>query len=54
LHPIPGLYYAAILNGIVSPPMLIIIMLIGNNRKILGGRVNGTASNLAGWIAAFT
>lgn len=53
INPIQGLYYAAILNGIVSPPMLIIIMLIGNNRKILGGRVNGTASNLAGWIAAF-
>jgi Mn2+/Fe2+ NRAMP family transporter len=30
--------------------MLIIIMLIGNNRKILGSRVNGAASNVAGWI----
>jgi len=37
-------------NGIVAPPLLAMIMLIGNNRKNLKDRVNGRLSNLLGWI----
>ncbi|MBI5030946.1 MAG: Nramp family divalent metal transporter [Chloroflexi bacterium] len=50
LDPIKGLYYAAILNGIIAPPLLFVIMLIANNRTIMKKRVNGRWSNLIGWI----
>ena len=50
INPIKALYYTAVLNGIVAPPLLLIIMLISNNQKIMKDRVNGPVSNAMGWI----
>jgi len=36
--------------GLLAPLLLIIVMLITNNRRIMGERVNGRAINLFGWI----
>lgn len=48
--PFKMLYYTAILNGLVAPPMMIILMSISNNKKILGEHTNGWFSNVAGWF----
>lgn len=50
INPIQALYYTAVLNGIVAPPLLVIIMLIGNNRTIMKHKVNGPVTNILGWI----
>lgn len=50
INPIQTLYYTAVLNGIVAPPLLLMIMLIGNNRSIMKSKVNGRVSNTLGWI----
>lgn len=44
------LYYSAMLNGLLAPPLMILILLIGNNKKIMGKNANGKASNIFGWI----
>jgi Mn2+/Fe2+ NRAMP family transporter len=51
VNPIQALYYAAVLNGIVAPPLMVLIMLIGNNRKIMKDKTNGRLANLLGWLA---
>jgi Mn2+ and Fe2+ transporters of the NRAMP family len=51
INPIKALYYTAVINGVIAPPLLWTIMLIGNNRKIMQDKVNGRASNLLGWVA---
>ncbi len=48
INPMTLLYYAAILNGLLAPPLMILILLVGNNKKILGDRVNGTLGNILG------
>lgn len=50
INAIAALYYSAVINGLVAPPMLLLIMLIGNNRQIMGKRVNGRLSNTLGWL----
>jgi len=50
INPISALYYAAVLNGLISPLLLFMIMLIGNNRKIMQNKTNGRTSNILGWI----
>src|ERR1041385_3584750 len=50
INPISALYYAAVLNGLVAPPLLFMIMLISNNRKIMQDKTNGRLSNVLGWI----
>ena len=37
---------------LLSPPLLILIMLVSNNRKVMGERTNGRLVNALGWAAA--
>jgi len=48
--PIKALVYAAVINGVVSVPLLVIIMFISNNQKIMGENTNRKLSNYLGWI----
>ncbi len=50
INPIAALYYSAVFNGLVAPPLLIIIMLVSNNRRIMKDKVNGRVANTLGWI----
>jgi NRAMP (natural resistance-associated macrophage protein)-like metal ion transporter len=50
IAPITLLYYAAILNGLLAPPLMILIIMIGNNKKILGEHTNGKIGNILGVI----
>ena len=49
INPITALFWTAVINGLLAPPLLVIIMLIANNRKIMGQRVNGLWANILGW-----
>ena len=52
LNPMKALYWTAVINGLLAPPLLVIIMLIANNKKVMGGHVNGLFENIIGWLAA--
>ncbi|MDD5751809.1 MAG: divalent metal cation transporter [Candidatus Peribacteraceae bacterium] len=43
------LYYAAVLNGIIAPPLMLFILLVANNRSIMGKQTNGPLSNVLGF-----
>ncbi|HCX28954.1 MAG TPA: iron transporter [Blastocatellia bacterium] len=49
INPISALFWTAVINGFLAPPLLVVIMLIANNRKVMGDRVNGRWVNLLGW-----
>jgi NRAMP (natural resistance-associated macrophage protein)-like metal ion transporter len=51
IDPMKALYYAAIVNGIAAPLLILIVLFIGNNKKIMGNKSNGAWSNLFGIIA---
>lgn len=48
ISPIQALIYTAILYGVTSPILILIILIICNNKKILGENTNGFWSNLLG------
>jgi NRAMP (natural resistance-associated macrophage protein)-like metal ion transporter len=50
IDPMQALFYTAVINGLLSPPLLVVIMLIANNRAIMARRVNGPILNTLGWI----
>ncbi len=52
IAPMTMLYWAAMLNGVLAPPLIVIILLIGNNKKIMGEHVNSRISNILGWAIA--
>jgi NRAMP (natural resistance-associated macrophage protein)-like metal ion transporter len=51
MSPIRMLFVSAIVNGLAAPPMLVVIMLLANNRHVMGTRVNPPMLNALGWMA---
>src|SRR6266436_2304278 len=49
INPIRALFLAAVINGFLAPPLLVVIMLVANNRKVMKDRVNGRWTNILGW-----
>jgi len=50
IPPFKMLYYTAIFNGLAAPALLVMILLISNNKAIMGKHVNGPLSNVLGII----
>jgi len=47
---IPIMYYTQVVNGLLLPVILIFILLLVNDRKIMGEHTNGTVMNLLSWL----
>ncbi len=52
INPISALFWTAVINGVVAPPLLVVVMLVSNNKRVMGRRTNGLVTNIIGWIAA--
>lgn len=52
INAIKLLLWSAVANGVLAPPLIVIILLVCNNDKIMGPYRNGRAANVLGWIAA--
>jgi len=50
INPMKALVFAGIVQGFSTPPLMLLIMLMTNNRDLMGKRVNGRAINILGWI----
>jgi len=46
ISPIKYLFYSAVLNGLISPVMIAMVLLIANSQKIMGVYKNGKISNI--------
>jgi NRAMP (natural resistance-associated macrophage protein)-like metal ion transporter len=50
INPIKALVYASVINGVVSVPILYVIMKIANDKEILKEDTNGLLTNIIGWL----
>ena len=50
-RPVHVLFVSAIVNGLLAPPLLVLVMLVGGNRRIMGSHVNGPWLAALGWSA---
>jgi NRAMP (natural resistance-associated macrophage protein)-like metal ion transporter len=48
--PVRMLFLSAVVNGLVAPPVLVLVMLAANNEQIMGEHTNGRWLNVLGWI----
>ncbi len=51
LNPIRALYWSAIINGIVAVPLMIVLMIMSDNRKVVGQFSLTPYLRALGWIA---
>ena len=50
-NPVKLLFYTALFHGFISPPLILMILSISNNKKIMGTYVNSSISNILGFGA---
>jgi len=51
IDPIKALYWAAVVNGILAAPLMVVMMLISTNRNIMGRLVVSDRLAVGGWLA---
>lgn len=51
ISPIKAIFYTQILNGILAPPLLVLVMLISASQKIMGKYKNKLGMTIFGWLA---
>ncbi|SAL77474.1 natural resistance-associated macrophage protein [Caballeronia terrestris] len=51
IDPIKALYWSAVINGVVSVPIMVLIMFMAVNPKIMGRFVISLKLRAAGWLA---
>ncbi len=48
-NPMRALVWSGIVQGFSVPPLLLLMMLLTNDRRVVGARVNGRWTNILGW-----
>ena len=51
IDPMKALYWAAVLNGVLAAPLMVVMMLISSNGRIMGRLAISWRLRVAGWIA---
>ncbi|HEY6488569.1 MAG: Nramp family divalent metal transporter [Terracidiphilus sp.] len=52
INAVKMLFWSAILNGLLAPPLVILVVLLTSDRKVMGSRVNSPAMKVLGWACA--
>ena len=51
IDPMKALYWAAVVNGLLAPPLMVVTMLIATNPKVMGKLVLAPRLRAFGWLA---
>lgn len=51
IDPMQALYWSAVVNGLLAPPLMVVTMLIARNRKAMGELVISRRLAVGGWIS---
>lgn len=51
VDPMKALYWAAVVNGLLAPPLMVVTMLIARNRKVMGKYAIGGWLEFGGWLS---
>ncbi len=52
LNAVRMLFWSAVLNGVLAPPLVVLIVLLTSDAKVMGDRINSRTANILGWICA--
>jgi Mn2+/Fe2+ NRAMP family transporter len=50
LDAVKMLFWSAVINGALAPPLILLVVLLTSNNRVMGERVNSSISCILGWI----
>ena len=51
LNSIKLLFTSAVINGVLAPPLILIVLLLTRDRTVMGHAVNSRTAGFFGWLA---
>ena len=52
INAVKMLFYAAVVNGVLAPPLIVLVTMLTSDEKVMGKRVNPWLLKWAGWVTA--
>lgn len=52
LNAVSALFWAAVVNGVLAPPLIVLVVLLTSDREVMGEHVNSRTLRWLGWICA--
>jgi Mn2+/Fe2+ NRAMP family transporter len=52
LNAVKMLFWSAVVNGVLAPPLVVLVVMLSSDRKVMGDRINGPVASALGWICA--
>jgi NRAMP (natural resistance-associated macrophage protein)-like metal ion transporter len=52
LNAVKMLFWSAVLNGLLAPPLVIMVVALTSDRRVMGNRVNSKSMQVLGWSCA--
>jgi NRAMP (natural resistance-associated macrophage protein)-like metal ion transporter len=52
LDAVKMLFWSAVLNGVLAPPLVVLVVLLTSDKKVMGRRANSTRMRVLGWACA--
>ena len=53
VDPMKALYWTAVVNGLLAPPLMIVLMLMARNSRVMGRLTISTPLMIVGWMSTF-
>ena len=52
LNAVKMLFWSAVVNGVLAPPLVVLVVLLTSDKKVMGKRTNSRGAKVLGWICA--
>jgi NRAMP (natural resistance-associated macrophage protein)-like metal ion transporter len=52
LNAVKMLFWSAVLNGVLAPPLVVLVVLLSSDKRVMGDLVNSRTAATLGWICA--
>src|SRR5215471_4625195 len=50
LDAVKMLFWSAVVNGALAPPLILLVVLLTSNRRVMGEHVNSSVLRILGWV----
>lgn len=52
MNAVKMLFWSAVINGVLAPPLVVLVVLLTSDKKVMGTRTNSRGAAVLGWICA--
>ena len=52
LNAVKMLFWSAVANGVLAPPLVVLVVLVTSDKKVMGERTNSPVTQALGWTCA--